>query len=88
MTTARLHHDNLNSLCFPLSFEQADKKTRTKMHQLRKTWTNEWQGIPNNTLYELDEQVKQIDPNWPITAKPPDYESRHDFRKGLGKRVC
>ena len=57
--------------CLPL---QVDEKTRASMYKLRQTWVK---VIPNPKLYALDVRVKQIDPAWPVTAKPSDRGNIH-----------
>ena len=47
---------------------QVDENTRSSLYKLRQTWV---EILPNKQLYNLDMEVKKIDSNWPITAKPP-----------------
>ncbi|KAK2163156.1 hypothetical protein LSH36_84g01011 [Paralvinella palmiformis] len=54
---------------FAAVFEKVDEKTRQAMYKLRQTWTD---IFGNKKLYSLDVRISQIDPAWPITAKPPE----------------
>ncbi len=65
---------------------QVDEKTRQSMYKLRQTWTA---LFPNSKMYALDIRVNQIDPAWPVTAKPPEtgIASIHVNPKFLLKRV-
>ncbi|XP_014235867.1 pre-mRNA cleavage complex 2 protein Pcf11-like isoform X2 [Trichogramma pretiosum] len=46
-------------------FEKVDESTRSKMWKLRNTWND---IFPAKQLYDLDVQVNNIDPAWPIVS--------------------
>ncbi|XP_064465566.1 pre-mRNA cleavage complex 2 protein Pcf11-like isoform X3 [Ornithodoros turicata] len=59
-------------------FEKGEDKTRLQLFKLRQTWTD---LLPNQKLYGLDEQVKNMDSAWPILAKPPHIHINPKFLK-------
>ncbi|XP_037712495.1 uncharacterized protein LOC119548976 isoform X2 [Drosophila subpulchrella] len=50
------------------SQSQLLEKVRERMYALRQTWN---EVFPPSKMYALDVKVKQLDNNWPITAKQP-----------------
>ncbi|KAH8348098.1 hypothetical protein KR084_004094 [Drosophila pseudotakahashii] len=50
------------------SQSQLLEKVRERMYALRQTWN---EVFPPSRMYALDVKVKQLDNNWPITAKQP-----------------
>ncbi|XP_054708497.1 uncharacterized protein LOC129218287 [Uloborus diversus] len=52
---------------FTSVFEKVDETTRSLLFKLRQTWNG---PLPNKVLYNLDLQIRKMDPAWPVTAKP------------------
>ena len=50
---------------FCSTFIKADKQTRKILFRVRKNWSTKF---PNALLYDLDLQVKNMDPAWPLPA--------------------
>lgn len=50
---------------FCSTFIKADKQTRKTLFRVRLNWSNKF---PNALLYDLDLQVKNMDPAWPLPA--------------------
>ena len=59
---------------FATVFRASKEDERAKMYKLRQTWTP---NMPSETLYNLDVKIKEIDPAWPILAKPVSSSNIH-----------
>lgn len=57
-------------------FCKVNEKIRERMYALRQTWNEVFTA---QKLYTLDIKVKQLDQNWPITAKPPSIHVNPNF---------
>ena len=66
---------------FCYTYEKVDEKIRKTLYELRLTW----EGIFSRTrLYNLDIQVHQLDPTWPIIT--PDKKSSPNINTRENKR--
>ena len=65
---------------FAAVFRVSKEDERAKMYKLRQTWTP---NMPSEILYNLDVKIKEIDPAWPILAKPVSSNNIHINPKRL-----
>ncbi|VVC32299.1 RNA polymerase II-binding domain,ENTH/VHS,Subunit of cleavage factor IA Pcf11,CID [Cinara cedri] len=61
---------------FANTFNKVDEKTRANMYKLRTTWND---VITPTKLHAIDVAIHAIDPNWPISAAPPNIHVNPKF---------
>ena len=59
---------------FAAVFRVSKEDERAKMYKLRQTWTP---NMPSEILYNLVVKIQEIDPAWPILAKPVSSNNIH-----------
>ena len=75
-------------------FQNAPKaeaeKIRSSLYKLRLTWTDNY--FAQNTLLQLDQRIKTIDPNWPVVPSkknPPQHgaQSGGNVQRAPGQSI-
>ena len=67
-------------------FRACDKKSRSRLHELRKAWGPRYHVFTEQKLRQLDLAIRKIDPAWPLASKQTKIDDNQDRREAQKKQ--